>query len=177
VASAARPNLPSYRELIYPVLRVVASLGGSAQGSQIVETLIESLKVTPEQLAVTYEGRPKSVLINRMEWARSYAKLGGALDSPRRGLFVLSGFGKHILSLPEGEGRALVNKLDRDVRTGQRRRAPAAGREGPVEPDEYEKDVEAPTADSDAEDDDAWKEPLLARLHRLSPAGFEKFTF
>jgi restriction endonuclease Mrr len=68
------------------MLRVVASLGGSAQGSEIVEALIASLEVTPEQLAVTYPGRPKSVLIDRMDWARSYAKLGGALDSPQRGL-------------------------------------------------------------------------------------------
>ena len=35
-----------------------------------------------------------------MEWARSYAKLSGALDSPRGGLFVLSNLGKRILSLP-----------------------------------------------------------------------------
>jgi restriction system protein len=111
-----------------------------------------------------------------MEWARSYAKLGGALDSPRRDLFVLSSFGKHILSLPEEEGRALVDKLDRDVRAGQRRRAPADKRERPVRPGEDENDIEAPAAASDAENDDAWKESLLARLHRLSPAGFEKFT-
>ena len=99
MASVARSDLPSYRDLIYPMLRVVASLGGSAQGSEIVEALIASLEVTPEQLAVTYPGRPKSVLIDRMDWARSYAKLGGALDSPQRGLFVLSNLGKHILSL------------------------------------------------------------------------------
>ncbi len=80
----------------------------------------------PEQLAVTYDGRPKSVLIDRMDWARSYAKLGGALDSPRRGLFVLSNLGKHILSLPEGDGRAQVAQLDRDVRAARRRQGAAA---------------------------------------------------
>ncbi len=40
---------------------------------------LPALGATPEQLAVTYEGRPKSVLIDRMEWAGSYAKLGGHL--------------------------------------------------------------------------------------------------
>jgi Mrr N-terminal domain len=82
-----RRDLPTYRELIYPTLRAVASLGGSAQGAEITDALTELLEVTPEQLAVTYDGRPKSVLIDRMDWARSYAKLAGALDSPRRGLF------------------------------------------------------------------------------------------
>jgi restriction system protein len=106
-----RRDLPTHRELIYPTLRAVASLGGSAQGAEITDALIELLKVTPEQLAVTYDGRLKSVLINRMDWARSYAKLAGALDSPRRGLFILNNLGKHILSLPEEEGRAQVARL------------------------------------------------------------------
>ena len=161
-----RGDLPAYRELIYPTLRAVASLGGSARGAEITDALIELLKATPVQLAVTYDGRSKSVLIDRMDWARSYAKLGGALDSPQRGLFVLSNLGKHILSLPEKEGRAQVAQLDRDVRAARRRRGS----------DEGETDLGVSTPDVEAGKDDAWKEALLARLHRLSPAGFEEFT-
>ena len=161
-----RRDLPTYRELIYPTLRAVASLGGSAQGAEITDALIELLKVTPEQLAVTYDGRPKSVLIDRMDWARSYAKLGGALDSPRRGLFILSNLGKHVLSLPEEEGQAQVAQLDCDIRAARRRRGSGEG----------ETDLGAGAADIEAGEDGAWREALLARLHRLSPAGFEEFT-
>ena len=174
-----RRDLPTYRELIYPTLRAVASLGGSAQGAEITDALIELLKVTPEQLAVTYDGRPKSVLIDRMDWARSYAKLAGALDSPRRGLFILSNLGKHILSLPEEEGRAQVAQLDRDVRAARRHRGSAAYSGEPVEPDEGDRrgqSIGASERDAEAAEDGAWKEALLARLHRLSPAGFEEFT-
>ena len=176
-----RRDLPTYRELIYPTLRAVASLGGSAQGAEITDALIELLKVTPEQLAVTYDGRLKSVLINRMDWARSYAKLAGALDSPRRGLFILNNLGKHILSLPEEEGRAQVAQLDRDVRAARRHRGSAAYSGEPVEPDEGEPDegetgIVASERDAEVAEDSAWREALLARLHRLSPAGFEEFT-
>jgi restriction system protein len=174
VATPLRRDIPTYRDLIYPTLRAVASLGGSAQGSEITDALTELLGATPEQLAVTYEGRPKSVLIDRMEWARSYAKLGGGLDSPRRGLFVLTNLGKSILSLPEEEGRARVAKLDRDVRAARRRRGPR-GADGD-QPGEDETGIGAGSADSRAGEDDAWKEALLARLHRLSSAGFEEFT-
>jgi restriction system protein len=166
VIPPVRRDLPTYRELIYPTLRAVASLGGSAQGAEITDALIELLKVTPEQLAVTYDGRPKSVLIDRMDWARSYAKLSGALDSPRRGLFILSNLGKHVLSLPEEEGRAQVAQLDRDIRAERRRRGS----------DEGETDLGVGAADVEAGEDGAWREALLARLHRLSPAGFEEFT-
>jgi hypothetical protein len=185
-ASPARRDLPTYRELIYPTLRAVASLGGSARGSEITDALTELLEVTPEQLAVTYDGRPKSVLIDRMNWARSYAKLAGALDSPQRGLFILSNLGKHILSLPAEEGRAQVAQLDRDVRardvrTTRRRRGASAysgdlAERDECEPDEGEPSIGATAEDVEAGADGAWREALLARLHRLSPAGFEEFT-
>jgi restriction system protein len=162
VAPPARRDLPTYRELIYPTLRAVASLGGSAQGAEITDALTELLKLTPEQLAVTYDGRPKSVLIDRMDWARSYAKLAGALDSPRRGLFILTNLGKHILSLPEKEGRAQVVQLDRDVRAA--RTSPEFG------------GLLRRAYRTRRGEDGAWREALLARLHRLSPAGFEEFT-
>jgi len=145
-------------------------------GGEITDALTELLEATPEQLAVSYDGRPKSVLINRMEWARSYAKLGGALDSPRRGLFVLSNLGKHILSLPEEEGQAQVAQLDRDVRAARRRRGPAAESEDLVEPDEGDTGIEVSAGDGEAREDGAWREALLTGLHRLSPAGFEEFT-
>jgi restriction system protein len=173
VAPSARRDMPTYRELIYPTLRAVASLGGSAQGGEVTDALTELLGATPEQLAVTYDGRPKSVLIDRMEWARSYAKLGGALDSPRRGLYVLTNLGKGILSLPEDEARAQLAQLDRDVRAARRRRDPVG--EDRDRPDN-EAGIGDATADASGEDDSSWKEALLARLHRLSPAGFEEFT-
>jgi restriction system protein len=166
--------MPTYRELIYPTLRAVASLGGSAQGGEITDALTELLGATSEQLAVTYDGRPKSVLIDRMEWARSYAKLGGALDSPRRGLYVLTNLGKSILSLPEDQARAQLAQLDRDVRAARRRRGPAEANHG--QPDEDEAGTGTATADSSDDENTPWKEALLARLHRLSPAGFEEFT-
>jgi restriction system protein len=148
VIPPVRRDLPTYRELIYPTLRAVASLGGSAQGAEITDALIELLKATPEQLAVTYDGRPKSVLIDRMDWARSYAKLGGALDSTRRGLFILSNLGKHVLSLPEEEGRAQVAQLDRDIRAARRRGGS----------DEGETDLGVGAADVEAGEDGAWRE-------------------
>jgi restriction system protein len=159
---------------MYPTLRAVASLGGSAQSGEITDALTELLGATPEQLAITYDGRPKSVLIDRMEWARSYAKLGGALDSPQRGLFVLTNLGKSILSLPEEQGQVRLAQLDRDVRAARRRREPTEG--GGNGPDKDERSISADAADESAEEDDAWKEALLARLHRLSPTGFEEFT-
>jgi restriction system protein len=158
-----RTDLPNYLDLIYPTLRAVTALGGSAQGREITDRVLEDLGATDEQIAITYDNRPKSVLIDRLEWARSYAKLGGALDSPRRGLFVLSTFGKEILAAPEAEGRETVRQMDRRVRA-----------------DRVRARTESEARPSDDEvllvEDAGWSEVLLNRLHRLTPDGFEEFV-
>jgi restriction system protein len=113
-----RSDVPGYQDLIYPTLKAVAALGGSAQGREITARVLDDIGASDAQIAITYENRTKSVLVDRLEWARSYAKLGGALDSPQRGLYVLSTFGKEILKQPEGEAIESVRKMDRQVRQG-----------------------------------------------------------
>ena len=97
----------------------MAALGGSAQGREITSRVLEDIGASDDQIAITYDNRPKSVLIDRLEWARSYAKLGGALDSPHRGLYVLSTVGREILSMPMDEGIEAVREMDRQVRANR----------------------------------------------------------
>jgi restriction system protein len=152
--------------LIYPTLKAVAALGGSAQGREITNRVLEDIGASDDQIAVTYDNRPKSVLIDRLEWARSYAKLGGALDSPQRGLYVLSTLGREILSLPMEEGVNAVREMDRRVRAN-RTRSRSGADDGDGAPP-VEEEIEA--------EDTGWTEVLLSRLHRLTPEGFEEFV-
>ena len=164
MSPANRSDLPGYQDLIYPTLKAVAALGGSAQGREITTRVLDDIGATDEQVAITYDNRPKSVLIDRLEWARSYAKLGGALDSPRRSLYVLTTFAKETLSLPEAEATEAVREMDRQVRANR-----ARARTGP--------DQGAPTIDEEIEaEDTGWTDVLLSRLHQLSPEGFEEFV-
>ena len=68
-----------------PTLRAVKALGGSATGREITEQLIDTGGFSDDELAVTYDTRDKSVLVDRMDWARSYCKLAGALDKSAPG--------------------------------------------------------------------------------------------
>jgi len=79
---------------------------------------------------------------------RSYAKLIGALESPRRGVFLITALGKGLLALPEAEGHERALTLDREFSAqpaqtsareghhigprGSRRRRAGRGRRGPV---------------------------------------------
>lgn len=74
------------------------ALDGSATGREITEQLIDTGGLSDDELAVIYDTRDRSVLVYRMDWARSYCKLAGALDSPRRGLLLLSELGQELLA-------------------------------------------------------------------------------
>lgn len=165
-------ELPDYRSLILPTLRAVQRLGGSAQAREITAHLIESQSFSDEQLALTYgrENSDKSVLIDRIDWARSYSKLGGALDSPKRGLFLLSSKGKELLALSTEEAEAQIYEMDRQVRAERRAAAAARGADKQGGPDESDPE------DGEDGDDGEWRTVLLRRLHRLSPEGFEEFV-
>jgi len=158
-----RADLPSYLDLIHPTLQAVAALGGSAQGKEITARVLDDVGATDEQLAITYEKRPKSILVDRLEWARSYAKLGGALESPHRGLYVLTSLGKEILNLPKAAAQGKIRELDKAVKAARaQNRQPIAESEA--------------AAEDDLGEDSSWRDLLLERLHRLTPDGFEEFV-
>jgi restriction system protein len=147
-----------------PTLRAVEALGGSSTSRQITDRVLADSGLTDEQLALTYDNNDKSVAVDRCDWARSYCKLGGALESPRRGLFLVTELGREILGLDDDAARVRLRALDAAVR-GARRRTPETG-----------SDDEPDTPDAEDDEDPRWKEQLLSRLHRLSPDGFERFV-
>jgi restriction system protein len=167
-------DFPTYSDLLYPVLRAVATLGGSAKSGEITAQVVEDQGFTEEQMSVVYDANPKSILGDRIAWARSYNKLGGALESPKRSLYLLTAFGKEILALPEGEARERLREMDRKVRSERSKKAtPKAKSELVVDEIDPGDDVDDEVAEEFIDD---WKTVLLRRLHQLTPEGFEEFV-
>ena len=55
MSATKRSDVPPYQDLIYPTLKALAALGGSAQGLEITARVIEDIGATDEQVAITYE--------------------------------------------------------------------------------------------------------------------------
>lgn len=175
-------DLPAYSDLILPTVRAVSELGGSATAREITTQLLEDMAPSDDVLAVRYANRPDaSVYLERVQWARSYAKLIGALESPKRGVYLITSLGKELLAMPVDAGQQRTLELDREFRRNRAKRdrdkvttvASTDDVEVGVETDEEEAllaaELEAPAVER-------WQDVLLARLHRLSPDGFEKFV-
>jgi restriction system protein len=168
-------DLPPYKDFLLPVLQAVQALGGTAHAKEITAWMVENMGIDDDAVAVEYPNRPgESVLLDRMAWARSYDKLGGVVETPQRGLYVLTAEGKRVLSLPEAEARQFVDEMDRQVRRARTRHKP---KQIEQTASHQELDPEPLGADSEEEADSLdLKAALLARLHALTPRGFEDFV-
>ncbi|PFG45026.1 restriction system protein [Georgenia soli] len=159
----------------------MADLGGSATAREVTDQVLKELAPSEEMLAVVQPKRPEaSVLMERVHWARSYAKLIGALESPKRGVFLLTQSGRELLALPEEEGRARVFELDRDYRrnraTKGKEKPASAMPPDPEDADAEEEDESAYQATTTGSGSARWQDVLLGRLHQLSPDDFEEFV-
>lgn len=176
------PELPKYDTFAIPSVRAVDGLGGSATSKEIVNYVLDEMHDSESLLTVSYPGRPESsVLVHRIQFGRSCAKLIGALESPARGTFLLTSLGRELLDLDDADPNAAyewVRELDREYRRNRRR----ATHNLPVPKLSVRQDTadEHALLDTDEEAADTptsrWPEMLLARLHRLSPTAFEKFV-
>lgn len=161
IVAMDRGRIPKHRELMLPTLQAVVTLGGSGTNREISEQVISDKGYSDDLVAVTYEKNDRSILLDRLYWARSYCKLGGVLETPQRGLYLVTELGRSLAEMPEDDA---ITELREIVKKVDRRRAP---QDTPPE----NEDDEPPD-----DEDHSWKEGLLERLHQLSPEAFERFT-
>lgn len=180
--SFTQQGMPTHQQLVVPILRTVAGLGGSAKSSEIADDVTDTLPDAERLLQITYPTPPhRQVLSHRIAFGRSTAKLIGALEQPSRGMFLITDLGEQLLAMPDDEALAKIIELNRDYD----RRKRELNTETPPRPadDVLTTDEDEPSAEVVAETDEEeanlgtdWKAQLLERLHQLSPEGFEKFV-
>lgn len=154
-------EVPSYDKLLWPTLRAVRALGGSARIDEMVEKVIEQEGFTEEQIAVLHQDGPRSEIEYRVAWARTYLKGMGAIDNPQRGVWVTTDSGKQ---LEEHELEPLRQKYILKLRDERKTKKKAATQAGA--------DVDADVEVAGDETDD-WREDLLASLFTMQPDAFE----
>jgi len=156
--SGERLPLPKYHELLWPTLKAVEAVGGSATIQEIAEKVAELQQFSEEQQSVSHGDGPQSEIEYRLAWARTYLKAVGALDNSTRGVWSVT-----------EKGRALrqedMASIPAQVRARLQSRPPI--RRQTVEPEENLTEATT-TAD--------WKEGLLDILRQLPPDRFERLA-
>lgn len=156
-------NLPKYDEFMLPTLQAIRDLGGSASIEEISDRLTETMKLSQQQLDLSYPKSGALIAPDRMSWARSYLKIAGMLASGGKGLWLITDAGRHAAEQPATTLKAEVRKLvtaHNAIVASKRAAAKTIG-----------------TADEDGvEEEAAWADLLLERLRLMPPDAFERLA-
>jgi restriction system protein len=82
---------------MWPTVKALRTLGGSARVSEIYERVVEQEGFTEEQQAIRRSpDHSMSLLEYRLAWARNYLKNIGVVENSARGVWSLTRLGRRI---------------------------------------------------------------------------------
>jgi restriction system protein len=157
--------IPTHEELMWPTLKAIREMGGSARNLEIEARVIANEKYSDEVVAVMHNARISKIRY-RLAWARTWLKNSGALESRESTVWVLTELGQKC---SETEMREAANKWR--VRYFElKRQATKSGING----------EDSGLGNSENEVDDVvgvgetWIDEMLELIKGLPPEGFER---
>ena len=156
-------SVPSYDELLWPTLKALKAMGGSASNEELLAKVIE-IEQLPDPIAsfIHTDNRQTKVGYN-LAWAKTYLKRVGAVENSNRGVWSLTSIGEAYTEDDALTVPAAVRRQDY-----QRRRADQ-GEASAVTAEEAVAQERAPPEES-------WKDKLLSTLRAMAPDAFERLS-
>ena len=157
-------GLPHYPELRWVTLQAMRAMPLPASNAEIDEAVADALGLTDEQRAVMHyqsSGTRRTELAYRVAWARTALRVAGAIDSVGRAAWTVTAEGRRI------HQDVINRRYERHLAERAEQRKQQQRVETPTPPAE-----DKPESPADVD----WKEQLLDRLGKLSPAGFEQLA-
>lgn len=148
-------EVPSYDEMLNPLLQALSRLGGSGTIEELASTVADIMELSEDQLEVLHEPirGGQSEFEYRLAWTRTYLKKYGLIDNSERGVWALTSKGRETEIVNEKEVVRYVNEQVRLARKEQ------------IEGEE-----------SEIDELDTWQQRLLEVLLQMDPAAFERLT-
>lgn len=140
-----------------PVLQVLRNNGGVGAASEIIDAVIDHLKIPEAEVEQTIPSGQSRVR-NQIQWARYYLSRAGLVDSPKSGVWRLTQEGSQT-TLTHEQANALVQKIVREYQDSKKNK---------------DKVESVKNEDVAIVEDEEHSEDLLETLKALSPKGFER---
>ena len=151
-------RLPTFDELMNPLLHALRLLGGSGSIEEIYNKTVEVAQI-PEDILAQLHNPDKSSQTEvgyRLAWARTYLRKYGLLENSSRGVWSLTEKAKDVEQVDASEIVRAVRALDKDE-APQKRSLDNATRE--------------------LSEEEQWKEKLSTLLtERVDPSAFERLV-
>ncbi len=147
-------ELPVYKDLLWPTLKILEKSGGSASIQELSEGVASELALSDEILDRPHGDGPQSEVDYRAAWARTHLKAIGALENTTRGVWTITDKGRAFQS---------EDQLREQVRQYRKQGYQPKGGQSP-----------GPGVDDDEQGGEAWKGALLDILRGIKPDAFER---
>lgn len=152
-------DLPTYDEMMAPVIQVLIDLGGSGTIEEINGRVYELLKLNDDVLQIPHGEGTITEVEYRLAWTRTYLKKYGLLNNSERGVWALTKAGITPSSV---NSEVIV----RSVREQDRKNKPIS--------DAANKESDELLEQKDGEN--IWKQNLLNVLFTITPSAFERLA-
>jgi restriction system protein len=150
---------PHFSIYVNPVLLTLQEMGGAGVTSEVIDKVIERLKIPESEVEIMIPSGTQSRVRNQIQWARMYLTKGGFMDSKVRGTWKLTDKGMNA-QLTEEE----VIRLYKNVTTNFNTKEQALKQTG----------SKTKVVTEEAMDEEYHNDDLLKIIQRLSPSGFER---
>lgn len=105
-------------ELMWPVLRALEGLGGSASIGELDDRVATDMDICEADLDIVHGDGTQSEFAYRCAWARTHLRRIGAVENSARGVWAITEAGRRIGSAEEAQ--ELVRRERKDFRSGLR---------------------------------------------------------
>ena len=92
------PQMPTYEDLLWPTLKALESIGGSASIQELSSQVAIDRSLPDEILDVLHKDGPETEVDYRAAWARTHLKMIGAIDNTARGVWTITDRGRNVQS-------------------------------------------------------------------------------
>src|SRR5215210_4594742 len=90
-------EVPTFDQLMNPTLTALRRLGGSASVAELLEQVIEDLRLPQDVVEHPHPGRDNSTEVEyRLAWSRTYLKKFGLIENSSRGVWALTSKGAEV---------------------------------------------------------------------------------
>lgn len=149
-------DVPGFEAYMWPIIERLKAHGRSMTNAEMLEDVAQHMGLSDDMLTLRTGKWNELVVAQRMGFARSFLKLGGAVDNSQRGVWTLTPAGA---AMSPAEVAGISRKVQREY--NQRTKSDRAGSPQP--------DL-LPTDEALGD----WKDQLMALLLALEPAAFER---
>ena len=168
-------KVPTYEQLMWPTLKALKALGGSASNEEILDKIIELEAYADEVQSYTPVGKTTTMLDYRCAWARSYLKKIEAINNSARGVWVVLEKGEKLKLEDMKDIPAIVSKMAQEERKRKNEEEKIKAQKKKEKKLTQVLQVEELSEEEIEEEEyQDWYDELLSHVMNITPDAFER---